>query len=111
MKRNWLPVLSVLSLLGFLGYFTGNSSFYGFFGFLGWLSFLSVKKDERLIENINKACRNAFFISLVLFIGFLTYGILIESVESVKILATGFAVNFVVIIVVFTLSFHIYDKA
>lgn len=108
MKSSWLKYLGFLGLLGLLGIFTSNSGFYGFFGFFGWFAFAKIINDERLAENINKACRNAFVVSLVITTSAFAYGV---STRNVEALALGLIINFVALILVFSVSLQIFDKA
>lgn len=107
MNKNWLKYLGLIGLLGLLGLFTGNTGFYGFFGFFGFFAFYSIKTDERLTENINKAAKNAYITTLLFFIVFIVIG---SIYSSVNICFYGFILIFAAHIIVFTFSFNYYDK-
>lgn len=107
MKKNWLGYFGFLGFLGLLGLPTGNWGFYGFFGFFGWFAFLNIINDERLVENVNRACRNAFICSLLIAAVVIPAGAL---TENAGVFIAGFAINFVAIILVFTISLQVYDK-
>ena len=107
MKKNLLYYLGFLGFMGLLGLFTANAGFYGFFGFFAFFAFCRIRSDERLVENINKATRNVFVTSLIVFISITVLG---SVFSSIKIFFYGFIITFVQQIIVFTLSFHYYDK-
>lgn len=101
MDKNWLKYLGLLGLLGLIGIFTSKPGLYGFFGFA------NIKSDERLIENINKAAKNAFVSSLLTLI----FTIIIGSIITDFIVYFyGIMICFIQHILVFTLSFYYYDK-
>lgn len=107
MKKNWLGYLGFIGLLGLLGLITDNPGYYGFFGFFGWFGFLNIVHDERLAENINKSCRNVFITSLLLSLLVIVAG---TFAKNVGVFVLGFAINFSLMIIVFTISLQIYDK-
>ena len=107
MKRNWLGYLGFLGLLGLLGLYTGNVGFYGFFGFFGWFGFFAIVNDERMVENVNRACRNAFITSLFFAAVVIPAG---ELTRNPGVFVAGFALNFALSVIVFTVSLQIYDK-
>jgi hypothetical protein len=107
MDKNWLKYLGLLGLLGLIGIFTSKPGLYGFFGFFGFFGFANIKSDERLIENINKAAKNAFVSSLLTLI----FTIIIGSIITDFIVYFyGIMICFIQHILVFTLSFYYYDK-
>lgn len=107
MNKNWLKYFGFLGLLGLLGLFTSNVGFYGFFGFFGFFSAGKVKQDERFIANINKAAKNAFLVSLFVFI---ITTILPTIISNRDIFVYGFAINFALQMIIFTFSFQYYDR-
>lgn len=107
MKKCWLGYLGFLGLLGLLGYFTGNFGFYGFFGFFGWFSFFKIIPDERFAENLNKACRNAFFVTLVWSAIIIVAGAI---TQNAGVYIAGFVINFALAVIVFALSLPYYDR-
>ncbi|MCG8483724.1 MAG: DUF3796 domain-containing protein [Clostridia bacterium] len=106
MNRNWFKCLWVLGFLGLLGYFTDNVGFYGFFGFFGSLAFFGIKDDERLIDNINKAARNAFVVSMVICI---TAIVFVAILRQKDLLYYGIPVIFVAQYFTFVASYLYYD--
>ncbi len=108
MRGNWLKYLGLLGFLGLLGYFTSNTGFYGFFGFFGFFGFSKMKDDERMHANINKSARNAFIASILIYAATMVCGAIIDDYI---VMAYGFAINFAVIILVFTFSFQHYDHS
>jgi len=107
MHKNWLKYLGLIGLVGVLGVFTSNPSLYGFFGFFGFFGFANLKSDERLEENINKAAKNTFITTLIIFVFTLVIGSLTSNSD---IFIYGFVISFTQHIVVFTISFYIYDR-
>lgn len=114
MKRiglNWFKYLGLLGFLGLLGLVTSNVGYYGFFGFFGFFGVATIKSDERLVENINKACRNAFVVSILVFAAACAYGGVAGVALDEQIFAGAFMISFVLQGVVFTFSFNFYDRA
>ena len=107
MQKNWLKYLGLIGFVGLLGMFTSNPSLYGFFGFFGFFGFADIKSDERLEENINKAAKNSFITTLIVFIFTIVTGSLSSSSD---IFIYGFVMSFSLHIIVFTISFYIYDR-
>ncbi|HMA60888.1 MAG TPA: DUF3796 domain-containing protein [Halanaerobiales bacterium] len=107
MKTNWIKYLGLMGIVGLLGLFTSNPSLYGFFGFFGFFGFANIKSDERLEENINKAAKNTFITTLIIFILTIVIGSLASNPD---LFIYGLIINFVQHILVFTISFHIYDR-
>ena len=108
MKGHWIKYLGLLGFLGLLGPLTSNpgmAGFFGFFGFFGWGGIIS---DERLEANVNKAARNAFVCSLVVYV----LATILSAVLPGRslVLAYAFAVSFALQILVFALSFRYYDR-
>ena len=106
MKGNWLKYLGLLGFLGLLGYFTSNTGFYGFFGFFGFFGFSKMTDDERMHANINKAARNAFVVSILIYAITMVWGAVIDNYI---VMSYGFAINFAITILVFSFSFQYYD--
>lgn len=107
MRKNPLRYLSLLSLLGILGFITDNAGFYGFFGFLGYLGFGRIIPDERFKDNVNKAAKNAFLTSMLIF-PFATIAGAIT--HNPMIYAFAFAINFGVQVLIFGISLSYYEK-
>jgi hypothetical protein len=62
MRGNLMGYLGFLGFLGLLGFITDNPGFFGFFGFLS--SMWGRGSDERVDQNVNRACRNAFVFTM-----------------------------------------------
>ncbi len=107
MKTSWLKYLGLLGFLGLLGIFTSNFGFFGFFGFFAFFAQGKVIHDERLEANINRAARNAFTVSVIVFVIVMT----IATVASnLKIFLYAFPLNFALLIMTFTLSLQYYER-
>ncbi len=109
MKGHWLKYLGLLGFLGFLAPVTSNLGMIGFFGFFGFFAWGRVVNDERLEENANKAARNAFVCSLVVYPVATAVSLLLPN--RAMALAYAFAINFTLEVLVFTFSFTHYDRA
>lgn len=107
MKKSWLKYLWLLGFLGLLGLFRSNTGFFGFFGFFGFIGLSQITDDERLQTNINKAARNAFVSALLLFCGVMIYAAL---APQASIFIYAFSANFALQILVFVVSFRIYER-
>lgn len=107
MKKNPLRYLSLLSLLGILGFITDNAGFHGFWGFLGYLGFGKIIPDERFKDNINKAAKNAFLTSILIF-PLATVAVAIT--DNPMIYAFAFAINFGVQMLIFGISLSYYER-
>jgi hypothetical protein len=105
--RNKLSLLGFLGLLGLLGLVTHNPGFYGFCGFLGFFGFARMLPDEFFRVNADKAARNAFVSSVVIYPITLTWGVV---TSSAMVLAVGFVISFAVQMLVFVLSFAAYER-
>ncbi len=108
MRTNSVSYLGLLGIFGFLGPLTGIPGYYGFFGFLGFLSAFGGKgSDERIESNINRACRNSFFLITIAssfsMIFIISYGV----IDSFPL---AFAILFVGSMVTFVLSYIYYDR-
>ena len=61
MRKNPLGYLGFLGFIGVLGWIAKNPVYHGFWGLaIFFLIFDGKGSDERIKENINRACRNAF---------------------------------------------------
>lgn len=107
MKKPWVRFISLVGLLGLLGIFTSNIGFLGFFGFFGFLSYGRVANDERLEANVNRAARNAFVVSMTIFVISI---VLVALTKDLKIYAYTHAVNFALAVVTFSVSLRLYDR-
>jgi len=105
--KNKISLLGLFGFLGLLGLTTQNPGFYGFFGFFGFFGFAKVLPDEMFRLNVNKASRNAFFTGLVLYPAVVVIGAF-TSISAAY--AFGFAINFAVQILVFSISLSIYER-
>ena len=109
MRRNAVGYVGLLGFLGLLGLITGNPGYYGFFGFFGFLAALWGRgSDERVDNNVNRACRNAFIFAMVASASFISYmGILRAS----EILSIAFSVAFAGSLILFVASFIYYNES
>lgn len=108
MRRNAIGYLGLMGFLGLLGLITGNYGFYGFFGFFGFLgAFGGRGSDERVEQNINRACRNAFIITMVTLALSLAY---IASLRATDAFLSAFVLLFVEGPVSFVASYIYYDR-
>lgn len=105
--QNKMSLLGLLGLAGLLGLITRNVGFYGFFGFFGFFGFSRILPDERFKLNVNKAAKNAFMAGLIIFPIVVALGYFIPASLAYSI---GFASNFAVQILVFSISLSRYEK-
>lgn len=105
--KNRISLLGLLGFLGLLGIPTRNPGFYGFFGFLGFFGFAKTLPDEMFKLNVNKAAKNAFFAGLILYPAVVVVGVLTSYSVAYGL---GFALNFAVQILVFSISLTRYEK-
>ena len=87
-KTNWMKHL------GFLGFF---------FFFLQGM----VVRDERLEMNINKAARNSFVVSVVVYV---IATVVVALTSNLSVFIYAFPLNFALLLMTFTLSFYYYDR-
>ena len=110
MRRNLIGYLGFLGFLGMLGLITGNPGFYGFFGFFGfWSSMWGKGSDERVDQNVNRACRNAFIFTIVASALLFSYIAVLRTAEAFQ-LAMSVAVLFAGGLMIFVASFVYYDR-
>lgn len=105
--RNSLGLLGFLGLLGLLGLVTDNPGFYGFFGFFGFFGFAKMLPDEMFRANVDRAARNAFVSSVLIYPIVVTWG---AVTSSHMVFAVGFAISFAVQMVVFVFSLTAYER-
>lgn len=107
MQRNKVGYLGFLGFVGLLGIFTGNSGFYGFFGFFGLLSSLWGRgSDERVDQNINRACRNTFVFTMIVSTLWIIY---LATVQALDVCPLAIASLFGGNVLLFVISFIYYD--
>ncbi|WP_418790574.1 DUF3796 domain-containing protein [Phosphitispora sp. TUW77] len=106
MKTSWPKYLGLLGFIGLLSLVTGNMGLIGFFGFFGFFGFGKYLNDERLETNINKAAKNCFISSLIVYA--LT-NIIFAFIPDFKVYAIAFSINFLLIILVFVISLKVYE--
>lgn len=102
-----LSYVSVLACLAALAPITGDDNWLSFLSFLSFLAFTRTKTDERLKDNLNRAARNGFIVSMLCWIAFafvLTGNPDFETLLNVLELAL-FAIT-----ISFVISFTLYDK-
>ncbi len=108
MKANAVSYLGFMGVLGFLGPLTGNLGYYGFFGFLGFFSaFGGTGSDERIENNINRACRNSFVVITITMAFTLVY---IASYGGMSAFPLAFSILFIGSMLTFVLSYFYYDR-
>jgi len=106
-KRSPLYRLGFLGLLGLLALITDNVGYAGFFGFFGFFGFSNIRNDERMEASINRAARNAFIISVIVYaLGM----IILPIIENTMVFIIAFPAAFVIQLLVFTFSFTYYDR-
>ncbi len=109
MKSNKiLSNLSLLACLAILAPITGQDSWLAFLSFFTFSLFKRHKSDERLRENLNKASRNAFIVSIlgwVMLIFFITNNPIVkeEIFTFIQAVIAIFTITFVV-------SINLYEK-
>jgi hypothetical protein len=110
MRRNAIGYLGFLGFLGLLGLITDDPGFLGFFGFFGfWSAQWGKGSDERVDQNINRACRNAFVFTVVTSALLFSYMGILRTAESFQ-LAVSIAVVFAGGLTVFVASFVYYNR-
>jgi hypothetical protein len=106
--RNKLGYLGLLGVLGLLGFMNNNPGFYGFFGFFGFFAFFNIIPDELFKKNVNKSGRNAFITGIIIY----PIVAIVGALADVKLAYTiGFALNFAVQILTFSISLTFYEKS
>ena len=106
-KGKFLGSLTALSALAALAPVTGNDKWLTFLTFLTFFSFVKVNMDERMKVNLDRAARNGFVASILCLVGMLLY-ILAKDKEANVVASVEVAI--VVVTVVFSDSFTVYDK-
>ena len=110
MRRNLIGYLGFLGFLGLLGLITDNPGFFGLFGFFGfWSSMWGRGSDERVDQNVNRACRNAFVFTMVASALLFSYIAILRTAEAFQ-LAMSVAVLFAGSLTIFVASFVYYDR-
>ena len=110
MRRNLIGYLGFLGFLGLLGLITDNPGFYGFFGFFGfWSSLWGKGSDERVDQNVNRACRNAFVFTVVASALLFSYIAILRAAEPFQF-AISVSILFSGSLVIFVTSFIYYDR-
>ena len=109
MRRSLIGYLGFLGLLGLLGLITDNPGFFGFFGFFGFWSSMWGKSDERVDQNVNRACRNAFVFTMAASALLFSYVAILRTAEAFQ-LAVSVAVLFAGSLTIFVASFVYYDR-
>jgi hypothetical protein len=109
-RRSLLAYMGFLGFLGMLGLVTDNPGFFGFFGFFGfWSSMWGKGSDERVDQNVNRACRNAFIFTTVASALLFSYIAILRTAQAFQ-LAMSIAVLFAGGLVIFVASFVYYDR-
>lgn len=102
-----LSYVSVLACLAVLAPITGDDNWLSFLSFLSFLAFTRVKADERLKNNLDRAARNGFIVSMLCWLVFAFVLSVNPNFDSVINLLQGalFAIT-----ISFIISFTLYDK-
>lgn len=106
MKTSWLKYLGFLGFLGLLSITTGNPGMAGFFGFFGFFGFGKHLNDERFETNVNKATKNCFILSMIVYA---IANIVFAFRPTYNVYAFAFGLNFVLILLVFVVSLKVYE--
>lgn len=102
--------LGFLGFLGLLALVTDNLGFFGFFGFFGfWSSMWGRGSDERIDQNVNRACRNAFVFTMAASALLFSYMVILRAAEAFQ-LALSVAALFAGSLIIFVASFVYYDR-
>ncbi len=110
-RKNLIGYLGFLGFLGMLGLITDNPGFYGFFGFFGfWSSMWGKGSDERVDQNVNRACRNGFVFTLFASAIVFSYMAILRTVEPFA-LAVSIGAMFAGSLLIFVASFMYYDRS
>ena len=106
MNTSSLKYLGFLGVIGLLGLVTGNVGMYGFFGFFGFFGFGKYLNDERFETNVNKATKNCFISSLIVYAA---ATIVFSFMPNFTIYAYAFIANVVLLLLVFIISLRVYE--
>ena len=110
MRRNAIGYLGFLGFMGLLGLITDNPGFFGFFGFFGfWSSMWGKGSDERVDQNVNRACRNAFIFTMAASAIVFSYIAILRTMEAFE-LAISIGALFAGGLTIFVASFIYYDR-
>jgi hypothetical protein len=110
MRRNLIGYLGFLGFLGLLGLISDNPGFFGLFGFFGfWSSMWGRGSDERVDQNVNRACRNAFVFTMAASALLFSYLAILHTAEAFQ-LTVSVAVLFAGSLTIFVASFVYYDR-
>jgi hypothetical protein len=107
MKKSWLRYLGFLGFLSLLSLFTSNIGYLGFLGFLAFFTQGMVIRDERLEANLNKAARNAFVVSVIVYV---IATLIVALTSKLSIFIYAFPLNFALLILTFAFSFQFYER-
>lgn len=110
MRRNLMGYLGFLGFLGLLGLVTDNPGFFGLFGFFGFLSSMWGRgSDERVDQNVNRACRNAFVFTMIASALLFSFIAILRAAEPFQF-AISISILFSGSLVIFVTSFIYYDR-
>jgi hypothetical protein len=110
MRRSLVGYLGFLGFLGLLGLITDNPGFFGFFGFFGfWSSMWGRGSDERVDQNVNRACRNAFVFTMAASALLFSYIAILRTGEAFQF-AVAISALFAGSLTIFVASFVYYNR-
>jgi len=107
MRISLVDYLGFLGFLGLLGLVTDKPGFFGFFGFLS--SLWGRGSDERVDQNVNRACRNAFVFSTVASALLFSYIAILRTGEAFQF-AVAISALFAGSLTIFVASFVYYNR-
>lgn len=102
-----LSYVSVLACLAALAPITGDDNWLSFLSFLSFLAFTRAKTDERLKNNLNRAARNGFIVSMLYWVAF---ALVLSNKPDFDTLLNMLEVALFAITISFVISFTLYDK-
>lgn len=107
MKTSWIKYLGFLGFLSILGIFTSNIGFLGFIGFFSFFTYRKILSDERLETNINKSGRNAFIVSVPVFV---VSTVIVVLMSDLSVYIYAFVVSVVLQLSTFSVSLRLYER-
>ena len=102
-----LSYVSVLACLAALAPITGDDNWLSFLSLLSFLAFTRAKTDERLKNNLNRAARNGFIVSMLCWVAF---ALVLSNKPDFDTLLNMLEAALFAITIIFVISFTLYDK-